>query len=332
MSLGIVLPKTSSQPRRPAGDAGDFGRRVEALGYDSLWTTEGWGRDSFVELTHVATRTDELGLGTSIVNVYSRTPAVLAMASASLAELSEGRFVLGLGAGHPYSIEGIHGMDWTRPVGRTRETIELVDRFTGGGEFPYRGEVFDVDGAEPFDVDVPVANAALGETNRRVTGKLADGWLPFNIPLPSLESAFETVAEAAREAGRDPGEITVTPWIPTAVSEDREEALSLLRENVVNYVGGFQDDAYKNALAQHFPDQAESIANAERADDHEAALSAVSDEMIRAVGIAGRPEEARAQLAEIQAMAVVDTPIVSVPSAATEAVVDTTVETLAPSA
>jgi alkanesulfonate monooxygenase SsuD/methylene tetrahydromethanopterin reductase-like flavin-dependent oxidoreductase (luciferase family) len=332
MSLGVVLPKTTSQPRRPAGDAGDFARRVESLGYDSLWTTEGWGRDSFVELTHLANRTDELGLGTSIVNVYSRTPAVLAMASASLAERSGGRFVLGLGAGHPNSIEGIHGMEWTRPVGRTRETIELVERFTGTGEFPYRGEVFDVDGAEPFDVEVPVANAALGEANRRVTGELADGWLPFNIPLPSLESAFETVAAAARDAGRDPDEIAVTPWIPTAVSEDRDQALSLLRDTIVNYVGGFDDDAYKNALAQHFPEAAAAIAEAERAGDHEAARSAVSDQLIRAVGIAGTPDEARAQLADIQAMSVVDTPIVSIPGATTGDVVDTTVETLAPSA
>ena len=332
MSLGIVLPKTASQPRRPAGDAGNFARRVEALGYDSLWTTEGWGRDSFVELTHVASQTGDLRLGTSIVNVYSRTPAVLAMASASLAELSAGRFVLGLGAGHPYSIEGIHGLDWERPVTRTRETIELLQRFTETGEFPYRGEVFDIDGAEPFDVSVPVANAALGERNRRITGELADGWLPFNIPLPSLPAAFETIAEAAQAAGRDPDAITVRPWIPTAVSEDRESALGLLRGNVVNYVGGFEDNAYKNALAQHFQDAAEAIADAERAGDHDAARAAVSDEMIRAVGIAGTPGEARSQLAEIQGMSVVDTPIVSVPSAASDEVVDTTVETLAPSA
>jgi alkanesulfonate monooxygenase SsuD/methylene tetrahydromethanopterin reductase-like flavin-dependent oxidoreductase (luciferase family) len=330
MSLGIVMPKTSSRPRRSAFEAGEFGRRVESLGYDSLWMPEGWDRDSFVVLTHVASRTDELDLGTSIVNVYSRTPAVLAMASASLAELSGGRFVLGLGAGHPYSVEGIHGMDWTRPVRRTRETIELISRFTTGGDFPYRGEIFDVEGAAPFDVEVPIANAAMGEANRRVTGELADGWLPFNIPLPSIDAAYETVADAARSAGRDPDEITVRPWIPAAVSEDPEVALSMLRENVVKYVGGFEDDAYKNAISQHFPDEAAAVAEAEREGDHEAALAAVSDEMVRAVGIAGTPDEARDQLAAIQDMAVVDAPIVSPPGAASMDVVETTVETLAP--
>lgn len=330
MSIGIVLPTETRQPGKPASASMEFIQRAESLGYDSLWTTEGWGRGSFVELASLAARTENIGLGTSIVNVYSRTPAVLAMESATLAEFSGGRFVLGLGAGHPYSIEGIHGMDWTRPVARTRETIDLVKRFTSGGEFPFDGDVFEIEGADALDVDVPVANAALGETNRRVTGRLADGWLPFNIPLPSLESAHGTVTAAAREAGRDPDEIDVMPWIPTAVSEDRETALDLLRENVVSYVGGFSDDAYKNALAQHFPEAAEAIATAERAGDHDAALEAVTDEVLRAVGVAGTPEEANEQLAAVRERPVVDTPIISIPSPAGSEVVDATVETLAP--
>ncbi|MFB6311325.1 MAG: LLM class flavin-dependent oxidoreductase [Salinirussus sp.] len=330
MSVGIVLPRTAAQPRRPASDAVAFARRVESLGYDSLWTTEGWGRDAFVELTNIAAQTEQLRLGTSIVNVYSRTPAVLAMASASLSELSGGRFVLGLGAGHPYSIEGIHGIDWDRPVTRIKETIELLDRFTTGGEFPFEGDVFQVDGAEPFDVEVPVANAAMGAMNRRVTGELADGWLPFNIPLTALPDAYETVVTAAEDAGRDPDAIEVMPWIPTAVSHDRGAALDILRENVVNYVGGFEDNAYRNALSQAFPNAAETIAKAEREGDHAAALAAVTDEMVHAVGIAGTPDSAVDRLAEIQAMDIVDMPIISIPTAASAQMVETTVETLAP--
>lgn len=331
-SVGLVLPRTGDRPRSPALErAVDAAARAERLGYGSVWTTEGWGTDSFVQLAEIAHYTDTIGLGTSIVNVFSRTPAALAMASATLQRASEGRFVLGLGTGHPGTIEDIHGLPWRRPVRRTHETIELVKRFTAAGEpFTYEGEVFEGVGADPLDVDVPVYNAALGEANRRATGRLADGWLPYNIPLPAIEGAFETVADAAREAGRDPDDIEVTPWVPAAVSDDPGEALELLRGTLARYIGGFRDDAYKNAVAQRFPDAAGTVAELWRAGDRDAAREAVTDEMVHALGIAGTPRTARDRLEELIGTTTIDTAIVSVPTAADGRVVERTVESLAP--
>lgn len=311
---------------------------AEAAGYDSVWLPESWGYDAFVKLTEVAHETDSITLGTGIANVFSRSPAVLAMASTTLLEAADGRFTLGLGVSHPELVEGLHGTSYDRPLRRLHETVELLRAFTGDDhDIAFEGEVFEIEWFPPIHdveqvafekVDVEIYNAALGPANRRLTGRLCDGWLPLTIPVCDLEPAFEDVAEGATEADRDPEDVTVAPWIPVVAADDADDATAVLRRHVIWYVGNL--DAYRSAVSSRFP---EATTVGERWDegDKDGAAAAVTDEMLDALGVAGTPETVRQQFREVCDHPLVDTPIVTVPRNADPAVVDRTLEAVAPS-
>lgn len=325
---GLLLPDTGDEPV-------EMGIRAEELGYDSVWMGELWGTSSVVALTEIAVRTDDIGLGTAIVNVYSRTPAVLAMTAATLDRTSGGRFKLGVGTSTKKAIEDLHAMDWAdpNPVRRAHETIDLTKQFLGGeGRVDYDGEVFRTADFPSLDAEVPVYHAALGKANRRVVARLADGWMPHNVPFPDLEESFEYVAEHAREAGRDPDDISVSPYVPAAVSDDPGEARDAVRGHLAYYVGS--GEGYERAVATRFPEEASEIAAHWRGDGRErdrgAAKGAVTDEMIEALGVAGTPETARERLDEVLAIDVIDEPMIAIPQNASAEMVERTVEELSP--
>ena len=326
MHVGLLLPDIGEA--RP----GELGERAEALGYDSVWSGELWGEDAFVRLSEVAARTDRVEVGTAIVNVFSRSPAALAQAAATLDRISDGRFSLGLGVSTPKAVEDLHGLAFERPVRRTHETAELVARFLSGedaGRVDYDGEIFSVADFPALDADVPIYNAALGAANRRATGRVCDGWIPHNVPFDDVDAAFETVAEAAREAGRDPDAITVAPYVPSAVDEDAETARDAIRGHLAYYVGS--GEGYRRAVARRFPEEAERIADAWRGGDRRRAADEVTDEMVGALGVAGTPEEAREQLRALGDVDAIDRLLVDIPEQADRETFEATVEALAPS-
>lgn len=321
MATGVIVPGD--------GDVAAVAARAESLGYDSCWCPELWGRDAFVALTRAATATDEIALGTAIANVYGRSPATLAQAAATLDDVSSGRFRLGLGPSTQTVVERLHGTAFERPARRLHETAALVGRFLAGdGRVSYDGEVFSVSDFPALDADVPVYAAALGEATRRATGRTADGWLPHNVPFDRLETAFETVAETARAADRDPESIRVAPWVPAAVSDDPAEARDTIRGHVAYYVGS--GEGYRRAVAESFPTEAEAIESAWRAGNRDEARSAVTAEMVAQLGVAGDLTTARERFQALRERSVVDEPIVVVPRGTEERLTDRTLETLAP--
>ncbi|WP_411968012.1 LLM class flavin-dependent oxidoreductase [Haloferax sp. YSSS75] len=322
MPTGLLIPGDYD-------DVGGFAERAESLGYDCLWTPELWGRDAFVALTMAAHRTERIDLGTAIVNVYGRSPATLAQAAATLADVADGRVRLGLGTSTAKVVEDLHGMAFDNPPRRLHETIELTKAFLGGdGRVNYEGKLFSVADFRSLDREIPVYAAALGASNRRATGRVADGWLPHNVPFDQLPEAFETIAETARQTGRDPDDITVAPYVPCAVGDDTDEAYAAIRNHLAYYVGS--SDGYENAVAQSFPDLAPRIADDWREGNRDAAREAVSDEMIAQLAICGSPDDARAQFEELAGRDVVDEVIVSIPIGASDTLRDGTVAELAP--
>lgn len=324
MQVDLVVTELQGEPLN------DIAVRAESLEYDNIWLTELWGENSFVQLTEIAHRTEEIGLGTAIVNVYSRSPAVLAMTAVGLDRVSDGRFTLGTGVSTKKVIEDLHGMSFDRPVRRAHETIELVKKFTAGdGErVDYDGELIDVADFPAQDADVPVYHAGLGPANRRVVGRLADGWLPHNIPLSELDGAFETIADTARESGRDPADITVAPYLPTAASEDREKARDTLRRHIAYYVSS--GEGYRKAASMRFEDEVARVNEAWQSGDREGAAEEVTEEMIDNLSVAGSPEEVRDRLRELVEETVVDRPIIVIPDPASEDLRDETIEQVAP--
>jgi len=119
---------------------------AEELGYDRVWFPETWGRDAVTAMAITAERTDSIGIGTSIANIYSRSPALLGQTAATLQEVSGGRFRLGVGPSGPIVIENWHGEEFGNPLRRTRETIEIARQVVSGEVVSYDGEYFSLDG------------------------------------------------------------------------------------------------------------------------------------------------------------------------------------------
>lgn len=202
---------------------------AEALGYDAFFVAEGWGHDAGVLLAEIATRTHRITLGTGIINVWGRTAASIAMLATSLAEVSSDRFVLGLGSGSPPLAEGLHDVDFTAPVKRLDAVTRQVRRLLSGQRLQATVErdTHPLKLAVTPQKTVPIHVAALGPHAVRLAGELADGWMPFLLPLSGLDASLRLleVGAARGEPGRAPA--VIAPCIPTAVSTDPVKALDM---------------------------------------------------------------------------------------------------------
>jgi alkanesulfonate monooxygenase SsuD/methylene tetrahydromethanopterin reductase-like flavin-dependent oxidoreductase (luciferase family) len=307
-------------------------RQVEERGYESVWAAEGQGKTAFGKLERWATATDEVGLGTGIVNVFSRSPATLAQSAATLDAHSGGRAILGLGVAHPGVVEEFHGMEFDRPLARMAEYVELVRRYLRGEAGEFEGEFFSPertrfwDAFDPERAEIPVYNAALGPGNVRLTGEYADGWLPNLYPLEQFEDALGWLAEGAERGGREASSVDVAMYLLTSVDEDPEVARQTAAYHVAYYlrdIPGYYGRVAENA---GFEDVVEAVRAAPTTD---AGAERVTEPLLDHLAITGTPDEARARLAAFRE-AGVDLPIVRAPVGADREQVETVVRTFAP--
>ncbi|MFQ5978356.1 MAG: LLM class flavin-dependent oxidoreductase [Candidatus Heimdallarchaeota archaeon] len=198
-------------------------QQIENFGFDSIWVPEVWGRDAFTFLTQLSMATQRIRIGTAIVNMFSRSPATLATTAASLNEISNGRFVLGLGLSGPIVIQDWHGQRWQKPLQRTIEYFEIIRLILSGERVNYNGQIFNLKGFQlprhftPPRADLPLFLAALGSKNMELAGQIADGWFPIWAPASKSEEMIARVQQAAESAGRP--KVEVAQFILTAVSE-----------------------------------------------------------------------------------------------------------------
>jgi alkanesulfonate monooxygenase SsuD/methylene tetrahydromethanopterin reductase-like flavin-dependent oxidoreductase (luciferase family) len=196
--------------------------RAESLGYDAFFLAEGWGHDASVLLAEVATRTSRIRLGTGVLNVWGRSAAQIAMLATSLHEISDGRFVLGMGAGSPALAEGLHDVAFRAPVPRLAAAARQVRGLLDGGRVAPasggRGLRLAV-GPSP----VPILLAALGPAATRLCGEVADSWGPFLFPVSALNDGVRLLENGA--VGRAVPQ--VCPFVPAAVSPDLDRARAL---------------------------------------------------------------------------------------------------------
>lgn len=286
---------------------------AETLGYDSAWVAEGHGGDQFAILAACAMRTSRILLGTSISSVFVRSAPTIAMAASSVADLSGGRFILGLGSSHKAQVGPEHGMAYGKPLTRTRETVAIVRALLRDGRVRYDGETIRI---ESFDLwyaprhrDVPVYLSAVFPKGIALCGEVADGIILTRSTVNTAAPVRAQLAEAARRAGRDPAGIEVTTLLPTAIGETRDAALAALRPGLAFYAGFFP--RYNRMMAEHgFAAEAAAIAEAWARGDREATEQAVSDAMIDATSIAGTPEQCRVRI-EAYRQSGIDVPIIS---------------------
>jgi F420-dependent oxidoreductase-like protein len=206
---------------------------AERLGVDSVWAPEAWGYDALTPLAFLAARTTRVRLATGIVQLGARSPALLAMSAMSLQALSHGRFVLGIGVSGPQVMEGWHGVRFTRPLQRTRETIEIVRKIAYGDRLEHDGEVYTLplpggEGrsirslAQP--VAIPIYVAALGPANLALTGELADGWIGNSFLPESAAVFFDPIRRGAEAAGRSLADVDLSVSVGLEITDDVEEA------------------------------------------------------------------------------------------------------------
>jgi F420-dependent oxidoreductase-like protein len=326
--IGIRLPDETYG--YDVADQVELSKLAESHGYHSVWVAELQGPNGFVTLGQIAAHTSEIGLGTGIVNVYSRTPALIAMSVATLDQLSGGRTLLGLAASSKVTIEGWHGVEYDRPLRRVRETIEIVREAMRSERVTYRGEIFEIeDYPHTFEAvreDVPIYNAALGPTNRRLTGEFADGWLPVHVPRSKFEAFVDDIETAAGNAGRDPDDVTIAPYIVACVDEDGEKARDHVRGLLSFYLGAM--DYYARVFRRFgFAEEVDAVREAWGDGDREEAAARVPDDLLDEIAIGGTPEEGRERLREYRELGV-DVPIIYPPHAPRE-MIETTVAELA---
>ena len=286
---------------------------AEQLGYDSAWLAEGHGGDQFAVLAACAVRTSRIRLGTSISSVFVRTAPTIAMAASTVADLSGGRFILGLGSSHKAQVEPEHSVVYAKPLTRTRETVAVVRELFRSGRVHFEGQTIRI---ENFDFwyaarqrDIPVYLSAVFAKGIALCGEVADGVILTRSTLQTATRVRAQLAEAARGAGRDSARIELTTLLPTSVGETREAALAALRPGLAFYLGFFP--RYNRMMAEHgFPDEAAAIAEAWKRGDTQAAERTVSDAMIDATSVAGTPEQCRAKI-EAYRQSGFDLPIIS---------------------
>ena len=296
-----------------ATEIAECAERAEALGYDSAWVAEGHGGDQFAILAACALRTRRIRLGTAISSVFVRSAPTIAMAAATVDELSGGRFILGLGSSHRVQVGPEHGVEYARPLDRVRETVEVVRALLRDGDVRHGGETIRIDEFKlwfrPRRPDLPVYLSALFPKMLELTGTIADGVILTRSTLATAPAARASIAAGAARAGRDPGAIEMTSLLPASVAPDREAALAAARPGLAFYAGFFP--RYNRLLAESgFRAEAAAVAAAWAAGDANGAARAVTDEMIAATGIAGTPAQCRDRL-EAYRDSGLDLPIIS---------------------
>ncbi|HTI76478.1 MAG TPA: LLM class flavin-dependent oxidoreductase [Mycobacterium sp.] len=230
------------EPRLPG--AVQFAVEAERLGVDSLWTPEVWGYDALTGLAYVAAKTSAIKLGTFVVQLGSRSPAMLATSALSLQELSDGRFLLGVGTSGPRVMEGWHGVRFRKPVETTRETIEIVRIVSRGERLEHDGEIYplplpDSSGAALSPMvrprHVPVYVAAMGPRNLRLTGEMADGWLG-NAFIPEAAEVFlGPLRDGAAVAGRALTDLDLVAPVAVEFHDDDASAAAAARRHADGY-------------------------------------------------------------------------------------------------
>jgi len=274
---------------------------AEELGYESIWVPEAWAYEQFQLLTEIALATRTLKLATGIANVFSRSPALLAMSIATLDEISEGRAILGLGTSGRIVIENFHGVPYRKPLTRLRDTVAIVRALWRGdrlspelSSLPLRHFKLEM---RPRRTDVPIYIASLQEQAVREVGRIADGWVPTFWPYQHLADGRALLAEGAREAGRDAARIDIAPFLAVVPLDDVATARAMIKPLVAFYIGGM--GAYYHALfcRYGFRENADLVRDLYTSNRSQAA-AAVSDELIDAIAICGPAEHCREQLAE----------------------------------
>ena len=291
--------------------AATYVTEAERLGVDGVWSHESWGLDAATPLAFMAARTSRIRLGSGIMQAGTRTPALLAMTSLSLASMSNGRFLLGLGVSGPQVIEGWHGIRFDRPLTRMRETVEIVRRGVKGERVTYKGQVYELplpggegkalrSSASPRP-DIPIYLATLSPRSLEMTGEIADGWLGTSFMPEHARVFFDAIDAGAKRAGRSLAQLDLQAGGHVAFGDDVERLLAARKPGLAFTLGAmgsrqhnFYNDAFKRA---GYVDAAVEVQRLWLDGKRDEAAARVPDELAVKVNLLGTEAMVRERLA-----------------------------------
>ena len=310
MRLGVHLGYWGAQPN----DFMALAQAAESLGFDCAWSAEAYGSDAVTLITWAAARTSRIGVGTAVMQMPARTPAATAMTAITLDHLTGGRFRLGLGTSGPQVSEGWHGVEFGKPLQRTREYVEIVRRILRrDAPVEFHGEVYDVPVSggsglgkplktivHPLRSDLPIYLAAIGPKNVALAGEIADGWLP-TFYAPSHGASFDEWLNAGlARSGRPRRTFDVAPMVPVVVGDDVQLCRDMVKPGLALYVGGMGArgrNFYNDLVRRYGYDEAADAVQTLYLDGKKGeAAGAVPDALVDEVALVGPPARIRERM------------------------------------
>lgn len=309
MKLGINIGYSGARMQLPL----DLVLEAERLGYDSVWTAEAYGSDAVTPLAYLAAKTTRIKLGTAIMQLAGRTPALCAMTMSTLDALSGGRVLVGLGVSGPQVVEGWHGVPFHNPIRWQREYVAILRRiWSREAPVTFQGEIYQLpytgSGAtglgKPLKSilhgrQLPVYLAAMGPIAVRTAAEIADGWLPGRFSPYQMHRFRPLLEEGFRRAGggKSYTDFDIAAACPVIVGDDVRTCLAQLKPNLALYIGGMgaQERNFHNENAQRlgYADAARRIQELYLAGRKTEAEAAVPDELCDEISLCGPPDRIR---------------------------------------
>lgn len=311
MNLGLLLGYSGKQLQIPMSMV----HQAEEAGFHSVWVAEAYGSDAATVSSWILAQTERIKVGTAIFQVPGRTPAMTAMTTMSLAQLSGDRFILGLGASGPQVVEGWHGTGYAKPLTRLREHIEIVKKIMKReGPVEYDGEIYQMpyggDGSvglgKPLKsilgaTEVPVYTASFTPGGFRVSGEVADGLFPSFASPDKLGLITKPVEEGFAKAGNGKGwdNFDIAPFVGVFCGEDPEEYLFATRQMLALYIGGMgaRNKNFYNAMAcrMGYEEAAAKVQDLYLSGKKEEAAAALPLELLEEVSLSGTKDQIAAK-------------------------------------
>ncbi len=308
MRLGLMAGYSGAKIELPM----ELVKEAERLGFHAVWTAEAYGSDAISPLAWIGAHTERIHLGTAIMQMPARTPAMTAMTAMTLDQLSGGRFLLGLGLSGPQVVEGWHGKPYGKPLRKTREYVRIVreilarrDRLVFQGDhyqIPYQGPDATGLGIPLKSIlhgraDMPIYLAAIGPMNVRLAAEIAQGWLPIFFSPAHYETTYQSWVEqgfARAGDGKGYADFDIAPSVSVVIDEDVEVCWNSLKPMLALYIGGMgaKDKNFYADLAGRFgfEQAARTIQDLYLSGKRAEAVGAVPNELVDAVSLCGPPQ------------------------------------------
>lgn len=305
MRLGLMAGYSGAKIELPM----DMIQEADRLGYYIIWTSEAYGSDAVTPLAWIGAQTQQIKLGTAILQMPARSPAMTAMTAMTLDQLSGGRMVLGIGLSGPQVVEGWHGQAYGKPLGKTREYVEILrtifareEALVHAGEhyqIPYAGA--DATGlGKPLKSilhgrkDLPIYLASIGPKNVELTAEVADGWLPIFFSPEQYDALFRASVEAGftkAGGGKSIAEFDIAPTVSVVLGDDLEMCYSQVKPQLALYIGGMgakgKNFYHDLATRYGFAEAADTIQELYLSGRKGEAMAAVPDALVDAVALVG---------------------------------------------